>query len=173
MALTGPLVGGSNQEEPASRIDFPDPASPTATTGSIFGQAPGLNDWGVLNAFPADKTCNVACSPPTSRACAVASPGTDMESVLLRINQVEVWGIYKSGATDPGSPPAEDWFTVKVHLPAGGPFDLPGTEVCSWSGIVGTRESVGNILEFDVYRHTLRLPAPCVFTVPPNRVYWI
>jgi hypothetical protein len=96
-----------------------------------------------------------------------------MATVLVRLNEIEVWGIYKSGAMDPGSPPTEDWFTVKVQLPSGGPFDLPGAEVCSWSGIAGTRERVDEFLGFDVFRHTLRLPAPCVFTVPPNRVYWI
>jgi hypothetical protein len=173
MVLADPLMASGNREVQASRIEFPPPASPAATGSGIFGQSPSPGDWGVVNAVPADKTCDVACNPPRSRACAVASPGTDMASVLFRINRLVVWGIYKAGPTDPGSPPDEDRFTVKVQLPSGGPFDLPGPEVCSWTGIVGTRERVDEILGFSVYRHTLVLPAPCVVTAPPNRVYWI
>ncbi len=120
LALTGPLVARGSQEELESRIGLPDPPRANGTIDIIFGQEPRLHDdAGFYNAVPADKTCNVACSPAQSRAYAVATPGTDMISLSFRINEVEVWGIYKAGAVDPGTPPTEDWFTVKVHI--GGP----------------------------------------------------
>jgi len=32
---------------------------------------------------------------------------------------------------------------------------------------------VASVLGFDVYKHTLQLPAPCVVTAPDGRVWWI
>jgi len=170
VALTGPLVAGGRQEKLETRIDLPDPLRVSGTTYYIFGQGPSLSEWGIYNAIPADRTCDVACPPTqTQRSVAVASPGYDGAALSFRINEVEVWGIYKAGALDPGTPPAEDSFTVRVH----GGFALPSPEVCSRPGIVGTREIVDTVLGFDVYLHTLRLPAPCVVTAPDGRVWWI
>jgi hypothetical protein len=167
-----PAVAGEGaQELGAAEATWPF-AHPAGTSVTHFGQAPDLGLGGVLNARLADASCDVACSPARSSSAAAASPGTDILSLAFRINEVEVWGIYQAGASQPGLPPDLDSFTVNLHLP-GFPFDLPATEVCSRTGVAGTRAVVGNVLGFDVYRHTLRLPDPCFVVVPGNRVYWI
>ena len=144
-------------------------AGDRGTTRVIFGQAPSLNENGIFDAALSDRTCNPISAQTLSRAHAVASPGYDGAPRSFRVNEVEVWGFYMAETFDPGTPLSEDSFTVRVH----GGVVLPSPEACSRSGIVGTREIVHTVLGFDIYRHTLRLPSPCVVTAPNGRVWWI
>jgi hypothetical protein len=150
-------------------LSSPLPAGERGSTEVIFGQAPSLDENGIFNAALSDRTCNPSSAQTLARAHAVASPGYDGAPLSFRVNEVEVWGIYKAVTLYPGTPPTEDSFTVRVH----GGFALPSPEVCSRSGTVGTREIVETVLGFDIYRHTLRLPSPCVVTAPSGRVWWI
>jgi len=125
-------------------------ASANATTGDIFGQAPSLDNWGVQGAVPADKTCDVACSPPQSRTAAAASPGTDQWTVLVRITEVEVLAVPPNRVywiqvfNDTGT--GDDWFWL------GGLESYDWPPDCCWPNygyatVIDTSHAPGEVWE--------------------------